>query len=776
MKIKFKMLLLVLVLALNGLTGQTISPMLVGNNVWYNPDQTVWNLSEECGLQSVRIGGHEYDDNFPSNAQLLIWVNKIQAMGAEPIIQISQYGTAEKAAAVVKYFNIDSASGKPIKYWCIGNEPWLQANRPSTATFGAVVENYYKPIALAMKEVDSTIKIYGPDECDYIEDMYNDLFGGENDITGKIPGHTYYYCDGLSWHRYPQGSGDPATEGAADMLDRIKKAKTKVDFVNNLHNRTGDEALQWGIGEYNSKGGPEVHTWGNGQMFGAVLGGCMKYGATYATSWSMYEAGGSRQGSDFSFIDGTMKPRASYWHMQMIAKNFKGQYIDGTSSLEDIVVFGSKNADTVSVMIMNRKADNPVSYKLFLNLTDTAESGVYLNVNADSNFVYSDMIGSKTTQLLVIKNGVITKTNYSSVDFDNLTPPVTSTVQIAALIPSAPINLSTDSATYKSIRLSWDINAQDTISGFIIERKAVTDTVFKIVTIIGSSVKTFKDIGLNDSTGYIYRVQSYNNIGTSAYSNEVGDTTLSVPANIVVNGPHSIPGKIEVEDFDENDEGLSYHDYDPINKGGAYRTNQGVDIEVCTDAGTGYNIGYVEDGEWLDYTIENITPGTYDIAIRTASATTSTKSIKVYLSGILLGTATPKNTAGWQNWETIYISDVEITDESTQKLRLKMVGGSFNVNWIEFGENLAPSSLVDPISDKIYAYYDQNKQSIQVILGEEYPCINLKLIGIDGKVIVSKQVNNMSSVTLDAENLSNGVYLLNIDNGIDNKTCKILRF
>ncbi len=35
--------------------------------------------------------------------------------------------------------------------------------------------------------------------------------------------------------------------------------------------------LQWAIGEYNSKGVPEVHKWGNGQMFGAVRG----------TAWNM---------------------------------------------------------------------------------------------------------------------------------------------------------------------------------------------------------------------------------------------------------------------------------------------------------------------------------------------------------------------------------------------------------------------------------------------------------------------------------------------------------
>lgn len=54
-----------------------------------------------------------------------------------------------------------------------------------------------------MKEVDPAIKIHGMDAAYYIHSAYESLFGGEHDITGSVPGKNYYYCDGLSWHRYP---------------------------------------------------------------------------------------------------------------------------------------------------------------------------------------------------------------------------------------------------------------------------------------------------------------------------------------------------------------------------------------------------------------------------------------------------------------------------------------------------------------------------------------------------------------------------------------------
>lgn len=415
-----------------GVNSQKISLYLVGTNVWYiDPSDEVWKLTKECGVTTVRIGGHAYDKKLPSNETLLNWVRKIQSMGAEPIMQVPQYQSAEVAANLVRFFNVEKHEGiSPIKFWNIGNEPWLQANRPDLATFAPKVEEYFKPIAAAMKAVDPTIKIYGPDFCDYLDAPINDLFGGKNDITGKVPGKNYYYCDGLAWHRYPQGSGDLAVQGADDMLKRIVKSKVKVDQIYALHKRKENDAFVWAIGEYNGKGGAEVHTWGNGQMFAAVLGWCMEYGAKYATSWSMFEHAGDRKGSDFSFIDGkNMTPRASYQHMKFVAQNFSGEYLKGTASDSSFIVYGSQNGKQVSVMIMNRAFGEPKDYTLSLNDSKNNGVGITLMVNAKRKDVYKDVIQPRSTQVIIFKANSISKINYTSDDFDNERPPVYSVVK-----------------------------------------------------------------------------------------------------------------------------------------------------------------------------------------------------------------------------------------------------------------------------------------------------------------------------------------------------------
>ncbi|MEL1240336.1 hypothetical protein [Flavobacterium flavipallidum] len=399
--------------------GIKISPILVGNNLWYNKitDQ-VWDLTAQSGVTSIRIGGHAYDNTLPSKSELLNWVRHIQAIGAEPIMQVSQYASPEVAAELVRYFNVELASGKAIKYWNIGNEPWLQNKKPDLSTVGAMVMNYFKPRAAAMKSIDSTIKIFGPDFCYYIEEAVDDLFGGKNDISDKVPGQSYYYCDGISWHRYPQDTSiNLAYEGIEDFKNAIIKCKSRVDFVNKLHSRTGDNVLGWGIGEFNGKGGPQVHTWENGQMFGGVLDLCMKYGATYATTWSMFENDGNRKGTDFSSIDGeNMIPRPSYRHMQMIAQNFKGIYVDGKSSLSDIITFGSVDGTTINVMIMNR-ANVPISFKLHLNKTDITKGKVNLNIDANSAKVYDGTIEPLATHTYVFKNNEIVRQVYTNQHF-----------------------------------------------------------------------------------------------------------------------------------------------------------------------------------------------------------------------------------------------------------------------------------------------------------------------------------------------------------------------
>lgn len=379
---------------------QPISPVLVGSNVWYRPGEAQWASTAEVGVEIMRIGGHGYDKNMPSDSQLMAWIAAIKRMGAEPLLQVSQYGQnrATNAARLVWLLNVENPEYY-VKYWGIGNEPWLQAGKPDFASIIPKIEECYKEIAPRMKEVDPEIKIYGPDMCYYESRVYDALFGGSNDIAGKIPGKEYYYTDGLSWHRYV--GGDLAHEGLEDFRRSIQVCKARVDSANRLHQRSGDDALNWGIGEFNSNAGSGgTCSFAAGQMFAGIYMYCMQYGGTFATNWSIKEGGSSCRGTDFGFLNGNNSPRSTAAHMQMIALNMSGEYAAGKSGSDEVLVYGSKNADKVCAMIVNRSS-NASEYTIRLNNRAVSPDGLALNIDAGLARQYSDRIGGNESQLLV---------------------------------------------------------------------------------------------------------------------------------------------------------------------------------------------------------------------------------------------------------------------------------------------------------------------------------------------------------------------------------------
>ncbi len=114
----------------------------------------------------------------------------------------------------------------------------------------------------------------------------------------------------------------------------------------------------------------------------------------------------------------------------------------------------------------------------------------------------------------------------------------------------------------------------------------------------------------------------------------------------------ALPGTVQFEAFDNGDEGVAYHDLSAENSGGAFRTT-GVDVEPTTDAGGGYNVGWTYDGEWLAYTVNVTTAGTYDIEARVASSG-SGGTFHIEINGVdRTGPFTVPNTGGWQSWTTI---------------------------------------------------------------------------------------------------------------------------
>lgn len=166
----------------------------------------------------------------------------------------------------------------------------------------------------------------------------------------------------------------------------------------------------------------------------------------------------------------------------------------------------------------------------------------------------------------------------------------------------------------------------------------------------------------------------------------------------------SIPGRIQAENFDKGGEGVAYHDTDGDNQGGSYRT-EAVDIQSTSDGGGGgYNVGWIRDDEWLEYSV-TVNEGTYDVQVRVASPRSGGK-LRISLGETPLGTVTVPNTGGLQQWTTVTLSDIVPPSVGDQLLRVDVLSGDFNLNWIEFVSHGTTSTPTpDEYGDQAYGEY-----------------------------------------------------------------------
>jgi beta-glucanase (GH16 family) len=157
--------------------------------------------------------------------------------------------------------------------------------------------------------------------------------------------------------------------------------------------------------------------------------------------------------------------------------------------------------------------------------------------------------------------------------------------------------------------------------------------------------------------------------------------------------PSALPTRIEAENYDAGGEGIAYHDQDASNNGGQYRPGEGVDLEPCSDAGGGYNAGWLNVGEWIEYTIHVPVAGDYTLDARVASQSAG-GALHFTFNGVdKTGEMTVPVTGGWQNWTTI-TTMVSLT-AGTQTLRVVVDSNGFNFNYLDLLGDFA-TGVPDP--------------------------------------------------------------------------------
>jgi hypothetical protein len=380
--------------------------------ILYGKLHKMWGDIKASGSGVIRFGGIAPDRNMPTNYQYLKMIDAVRANGMEPVIQVpfhmNRY-TAAQAAEIVKFINI--TNNRAVKYFIIGNEPNLEYKY----TEANQVTTYIKEFATAMKLVDPTILIVGPELAWYDSRILNDLTNpGSSNITG-LDANGHYFLDILTFHTYPfngtQTRSDVITKlmavnGFNDNLIDINK---HIGIANSYHNRLAPYALRAAVTEANidyinsptdDLYGVGANSFIGGQFWAELLAIGMKNHLEFVNLWSVSE-GGDNAG-DIGFIDKSSNKKPTYYHFKMMAENFRGVYCSGTDNVSNVKAFGSKIDNQIVVMIMNQDQATNFKYTVRLNTgTIIAPNALDINIDANVSKEFTDNIENQSTTLLI---------------------------------------------------------------------------------------------------------------------------------------------------------------------------------------------------------------------------------------------------------------------------------------------------------------------------------------------------------------------------------------
>jgi hypothetical protein len=183
-------------------------------------------------------------------------------------------------------------------------------------------------------------------------------------------------------------------------------------------------------------------------------------------------------------------------------------------------------------------------------------------------------------------------------------------------------------------------------------------------------------------------------------------------------GPQAIPGRVELEYFDLGGKEIAYHDSDTSNRGSgglnkgldylsSFRKNESVDISFTKFHNGADNssfnlvqpqekqlyVGWTEPGEWIKYTVDVKTSGTYHVGIMYTANDHGQISLSCNdkdISGLVNVPSTfdAADSVKWRQWH--HWNYIEILGEVKLKSGLQVITlytvtrGQMNYDYLDF--------------------------------------------------------------------------------------------
>ncbi|GLR19874.1 cellulase family glycosylhydrolase [Portibacter lacus] len=322
-----------------------------------------------------------------------------------------------------------------------------------------------------------------------------------------------------------------------------------------------------------------------------------------------------------------------------------------------------------------------------------------------------------------------------------------------------------------AIKIEWNNRASNN-GAFIVERFNADSNSFDQIAELPADATSYLDEEVDRATTYTYRMYTTRADGTILHGYPTRIWISDMVQSSFNETPIAIPGVLEVEEYDNGGEGLAYHDTDAANISAGFRLDEGVDIGSY---GSGYILGYVAQGEWIEYTVDVAEAGTYTVNAETASEIADGNfSITFDKNNATVDFTTPK-TGGWVNFQEITANDVIDLEAGKQTMRLMINNfNAFNLDHLTF--NLQSVNVIDLEATQagFHIYPNPAKNSLNVKLAAEFEKNSqLLLFNVTGEKIGVFEING-NFEAIDISQIPSGIYFLHLINDDVNLVHRLL--
>ena len=248
-------------------------------------------------------------------------------------------------------------------------------------------------------------------------------------------------------------------------------------------------------------------------------------------------------------------------------------------------------------------------------------------------------------------------------------------------------------------------------------------------------------------------------------------TAAAIPQEPFKGTPFAIPGVIQAEDFDIPGKGrgnTSFQDSDTENHGDSdYRKDDAPAVDLYKKSGDRIVVGYIQSGEWLEYTIDVKEAGDYTMYAAVASDGGSSFSVSVDDKVVAETIEVPKANKAEGSEEQDFDSYVKVGANVTLSvgkhvLRITATGDWFDIDYINFA---AGKDAADPYP--IGSDISRIKRSVGgVVFGNFDTPRSAQIFDINGKFLGKVNVRSGSykemKNSLYNANFSAGTYFVKV--------------